>query len=262
MESQIQLRGIRVEEIALRVRKLSKKFGNFYALKKVSLEIPKKSIVLLMGPNGSGKTTLINCVSGVYKPDEGKIWFNGVDITGREPHEIVRLGVGRSFQIPGPFKGLTVAENLLVCSLNHPGERFSTSIIKKAWEREEGKLIEKMFKILDVVGLKDKCNTLAGELSGGQLKLLELARLLMLNVKLMLLDEPIGGVNPVLAHKILSYIQRIRDTFEASFLLVEHRLDIVMKYVDYVYALAEGKVVCEGPPDEIVNRRELYEIYL
>jgi len=246
----------------LKVENLSKNFGAFSVLKNVLLTIPEKTIVLLMGPNGSGKTTLINCISGVYRPDDGKIWFNGTDITGKEQHEIVKLGLGRSFQIPGPFKKLTVGENLLVCSQNHKGENFSTSIFRRTWDKQEKELVEKLYKILQQVDLEHQMNTLAGELSGGQLKLLELGRLLMLDSKLMLLDEPIGGINPVLAHKILSHIQKIRANFGTGFLLVEHRLDIVMQYVDYVYVLAEGNIKCEGSPKEVLNRKELYEIYL
>ncbi len=246
----------------LKVENLSKSFGAFIALKEVSLTIPEKSIVLLIGPNGSGKTTLINCSSGVYKPDTGKIWFRGIDITGEEPHEIVKLGIGRSFQTPGPFKKLTVGENLLVCSQDHKGEYLSTSIFKMIWNEHENALIQKLFKILKVVDIEEQCDLLAGELSGGQLKLLELARLLMLNSKLMLLDEPVGGINPVLAYKILSQIQEIRDHFETSFLVVEHRLDIVMKYVDYVYCLAEGSIVFKGSPKEVLETKELYDIFL
>ncbi|MFX0125543.1 MAG: ABC transporter ATP-binding protein [Candidatus Hodarchaeota archaeon] len=246
----------------LKVENLSKKFGAFNVLKNVLLTIPEKTIVLLMGPNGSGKTTLINCISGVYRPDGGRIWFNGMNITGKELHEIVKLGLGRSFQIPGPFKKLTVGENLLVCGQNQKGENFSTSIFHRIWDKQEKELVEKLYKIIQQVDLEHQINTLAGELSGGQLKLLELGRLLMLDSKLMLLDEPIGGINPVLAHKILSQIQKIRTNFGTSFLLVEHRLDIVMQYVDYVYVLAEGNIKCEGSPKEVLNRKELYEIYL
>jgi branched-chain amino acid transport system ATP-binding protein len=249
-------------QVQLQAENVSKRFGGFWAVRDVTLQVPVTTIALLMGPNGSGKTTLINCISGVYAPDEGSIRFNGIDITGRPPHEIVRMGLGRSFQIPGPFKRLTVAENLLVSSGNHPGEKFSSSPIKRKWKPYEQSLIAKMFRILDVIGLSEKSDTLAGELSGGQLKLLELGRLLMLDVKTMLLDEPIGGVNPVLAHSILSYIRKIRDEFEISFLVVEHRLDIIMKYVDLVYVLAKGNIVCSGSPDEVVKRKELYDVYL
>jgi len=250
------------DEPLLRVINVSKRFGNFFALQNVSIEIPKKSIVLLIGPNGSGKTTLINCVSGVYKPDGGTIIFDGKNITGLPIHEIVRLGLGRSFQIPQPFMRMTVAENLLICGQNNPGERFLLSMSRKNWRDFEKRNLEKMYKVLKTIGLQDKADNLACELSGGQLKLLELGRLLMLNSKMMLLDEPIGGVNPVLAHNIFSHIVSIRNEFGTSFLIIEHRLDIAMKYVDFVYVLSAGNVVASGTPGEIVEMSKLYEVYL
>lgn len=228
----------------------------------MELKVPRATLVLLMGPNGSGKTTLVNCISGVYAPDDGRIWFRNSDITGKMPHEIVRMGLGRSFQIPGPFRMLTVAENLLTCGINHPGEGFLKSPVKANWMDYEGSLVDKMLNVIDVIGLMDRRNTLAGELSGGQLKLLELGRLLMLDVKMALLDEPIGGVNPVLAHSILSQVRKIRDELQVTFLMVEHRLDIVMKYIDYVYVLAKGAILCSGSPEEVMKSREVYDIYL
>ncbi|MEM0052743.1 MAG: ABC transporter ATP-binding protein [Nitrososphaeria archaeon] len=244
------------------VDNVSKRFGSFYALQNIFLTVPEKSIVLLIGPNGSGKTTLINCISGVYKPDGGKILFNEKDITKMQIHDIVRIGLVRSFQVPAPFKKLTVAENLLVCGQNNPGENFLRSLNRRRWRVFERELVERMFKVLKTVGLEDKADTLAGELSGGQLKLLELGRLLMMNPKMMLLDEPIGGVNPVLANKILSHIIDIRNEFGVSFMIVEHRLDIVMKYVDYVYVLSKGNLIASGTPTEIVEKKELYDVYL
>ncbi len=241
---------------------VSKRFGSFYALQNISLTVPEKSIVLLIGPNGSGKTTLINCISGVYKPDDGKIFFNGKDITGMPVHDVVKTGLVRSFQVPAPFKRLNVAENLLVCGQNNPGEGFLGSLNRQRWRFFEKGQVERMFKVLKTIGLEDKVDTLAGELSGGQLKLLELGRLLMMNPRMMLLDEPIGGVNPVLANKILSHIIDIRNEFGTSFMIVEHRLDIVMKYVDYVYVLSKGNLIASGTPTDIVERKELYDVYL
>lgn len=137
-----------------------------------------------------------------------------------------------------------------------------SSLLEKRWRRREDELTQKMLRILKAVDLQDKEDTLAGELSGGQLKLLEIGRLLMLDIKQMLLDEPIGGVNPVLAGRILSQMQKIRDDFKVGFIAVEHRLDIIMKYVDYVYALAEGRMIFQGPPNEVANSKEIYDVYL
>ncbi len=169
------------DEPILKIKNVSKKFGNFYALQNVSLAIPRKAIALLIGPNGSGKTTLINCITGIYIPDEGEIIFDGRNITGLPIHETVKLGLGRSFQIPQPFMRMTVAENLLLCGQNNPGENFLSSINRKNWRDFERRTLERMHKVLRVIGLDDKADNLACELSGGQLKLLELGRLLMLN---------------------------------------------------------------------------------
>jgi len=250
------------DKAVLHLEHVSKRFGGFYAVQDVTLQVPPNRLVLLMGPNGSGKTTLINCISGVYAPDEGRILFSNRDITGRTPHEIVKLGLGRSFQVPGPFKMLTVAENLLVCGEGHPGETFMASPVRKRWLEYEESIVEKALRVLQVIGLEEKRDTLASELSGGQLKLLELGRLLMLDVTMMLLDEPVGGVNPVLAHSILSHIRKIREEFRTGFLMVEHRLDIIMQYVDFVHVLAKGSLLCSGSPDEVLESKELYEIYL
>jgi branched-chain amino acid transport system ATP-binding protein len=244
----------------LRAENVSKKFGGFSALNNVSISIPEKRIDLLIGPNGSGKTTLLNCISGVV-PYSGTVWFDDVCITGRKPWEIVALGVGRTFQIPAPFKNMTVAENLLVCSKHHRGENFWTSAFSRIWGEEERDLTKEVLRILGIVRLDDRRNALANQISGGQLKLLEIARLLMLDCRLLLLDEPIGGVNPVLAHELLSRIQEIRDEFGTTFLLIEHRLDIAMQYADYVHVLSNGELAMSGRPDEVMNS-ELYRVYV
>lgn len=244
----------------LKVEEVSKAFGEFYALNGCSLTIPEKRIDLLIGPNGSGKTTLLNCISGVLGYT-GKIWFNGIHITGKKPWEIVHLGIGRTFQIPAPFKDLTVAENLLVCSKNHKGENISTSIFKTRWEKQEKELVEKSFRILKSIDLESKYNALASQLSGGQLKLLELGRLLMLGCTLLLMDEPISGVNPVLAHRILSQIQKIRDDLGTSFLIIEHRLDIAMQYAEVTHVMSGGRVMLEGSPKEISDS-DFYKVFL
>lgn len=248
--------------VILRISHLSKRFGNMYVLQDVNMDIPFSKIVLLIGPNGSGKTTMINCISGVHIPDSGNIIFNNIDITGKSPHEIVKLGIGRSFQIPLPFKKMSVAENLLISGQNNPGENFLGCFKSNDWKNYEKTLLRKMFNILKIVGLEEKVDSEAEDLSGGQLKLLELARLLMLDVKFIMLDEPLGGVNPFLATEILNYIKKIRDEFKTTFLIVEHRLDIVMDHVDYVYLLSKGTVVAVGTPKDIAKKDVFYETFI
>jgi branched-chain amino acid transport system ATP-binding protein len=218
--------------------------------------------VLLIGPNGSGKTTLINCIAGTYKPDSGTILFNGKNVTGWQPYKLARIGLARTFQIPAPFKKLSVLENLLAASYDHPAMNIRKALFSNFWKEYENSLINRAEKVLRLTGLYDKYDSPANELSGGQLKLLELARLLMLDVKLLLLDEPIGGVNPTLAYTIFESIVKIKSEMKRSFLIIEHRLDIAMKYADYVYALAEGQIICEGLPEKVLKSEELYAIYL
>jgi len=247
--------------IILKIEKLTKKFGSLIALNKVSLEVPYGSIVLLIGPNGSGKTTLLNCISGLYKPNEGRILYKEIDITGKPPYEIAKLGITKTFQIPMNFKNLTVNENLLACYPNHPGEKLLNCFLKRKWIIEENNAIQRTIKVLKILNIDEQCNQIAHNLSGGQLKLLEFGKPLLRDSELFLLDEPVAGINPFLAEEILSYIQKVRNEYRKTFIIVEHRLDLVLKYVDYVYALAEGEIVCEGPPQEIIKNEKLYEAY-
>ncbi len=248
--------------IVLRTENLVKKFGGIVAVDHVSIKVPEKNIVLIIGPNGSGKTTLVNVITGVYRADEGKVYFMDKDITNRPPHEIYRLGIVRTFQIPQPLKKLTVLENLLIAEAYHPGENPLKAIVERAWVKREQELTERAFKILKFLKLDHLWDSEAYKLSGGQLKLLEVGRALMANAKLIVMDEPIAGVNPSLAHEIFQRLREIRDTFNVTFLIIEHRLDIALKYVDYVYAMAQGRVIAEGKPDEVVNNPAVVEAYL
>ena len=249
-------------QIVLHTENLVKKFGGLIAVDHVSINVPEREIVLIIGPNGSGKTTLINIISGIYKADYGRVYYYNKDITNKEPHEIYKLGIVRTFQIPQPLKKLTVIENLLLADAYHPGESFVKAFFIKKWIKKEEELVEKAFKILEFLKLDHLWDKEAYKLSGGQLKLLEIGRALMANAKLIIMDEPIAGVNPVLAHEIFQRIQDLRDKLGITFLLIEHRLDIALKYVDYVYAMAHGKIVAEGQPNEVVNNPKVIEAYL
>ena len=243
----------------LRTENLSKFFFSFKALDQVSLEARRDLITLVIGPNGSGKTTLINTVSGFYKPDGGRVLLEDLEITNRPPHEICRLGVVRTFQIPQPLKSLTVLENLMMADDN-PGEGILNSL-RGAWEEKEDELVEKAFRYLEFLSLDHLWDVESYKLSGGQLKLLEVGRALMRKAKIIIMDEPIAGVNPALAHSILERLVGLKK-MDVSFLLVEHRLDIAMKYVDYIYVMAEGKVIAEGDEEEVIDNPEVMEVYL
>lgn len=226
------------------------------------MSVDEKAVSILIGPNGSGKTTLINVIMGFYQPDSGRVRFNSVDITGWPPHKLYNAGIARTFQIPALFWKLTVLENLLVAEKGNPGEHYSKALIRKLWEKKEEDSIYKAKRILELLGLVQHWNKPAYVLSGGQMKLLEIGRALMSDAKLLLLDEPVSGVNPTLAHDIFAKILKLRDESGISFLIVEHRLDIALKYVDHMNAMALGKLIASGRPDEVVIDPKVVEAYL
>jgi len=246
----------------LKTENVKKKFGGVIALNGVSISVKKRTLTMIIGPNGSGKTTLINVISGIYKPDEGKVEYNGLDITGKPPHEIYKMGIVRTFQIPLLFTNLTVLENLLVAARINEGERFLNAIFKTKWLKREEELVEKAYRILELLSLDHLWNQPVFKLSGGQMKLIEIGRALMSDPRLVLMDEPIAGVNPKLAHEIFDHIVQLKNKLSLSFLIIEHRLDVALQYVNYVYAMHRGKVVAEGNPEEVLENPEVSKAYL
>ena len=251
-----------MESSVLSVREVTKSFGNLRALDSASLDLARNKLGILIGPNGSGKTTLVNVISGFYKPDSGSVLFEGKDITGFSPHRLYGMGMARTFQIPALFWKLTVLENLLVAEKNNPGESFISAIVASLWRGRETEATEKASTILDILGLSRLWNQPAFNLSGGQMKLVEIGRALMSDAKLLLLDEPVSGVNPTLAHEIFSRIVELRDKLGISFLIVEHRLDIALKYVDEIFVMAYGKLIARGVPEVVLKNKSVIEAYL
>ncbi len=247
---------------AIEAKNVSKSFGKLKAVDDVSLGVEEKSVTILIGPNGSGKTSLINCMSGLYKPDSGHVLYRGVDITGMHPPEIYGLGLVRTFQIPALFWRMGVLENVLVAKKDQLGEAFSRSLVKDSWAKQEGEAVEEAFKILEFVDLLEVWDKPANSLSGGQMKLLEVGRALMSGAKTMLLDEPISGVNPTLAHEIFAKLLKLRDDLGATFFIIEHRLDVALRYVDQVVAMAYGKIVAVGKADVVLNDARVIDSYL
>jgi branched-chain amino acid transport system ATP-binding protein len=246
----------------LEVRDVRKSFGNLHALDGVTLEVEEKKVTILIGPNGSGKTTLINAISGFYVPDSGSVLLAGRDITGTRPHKLYALGLARTFQIPALFWKLTVLENLMVAAKGNPGESFMKSLLRRSWHRQESEAAEKGFSILDLLGLQDSWDKQAVNLSGGQMKLLEMGRALMSGARLILLDEPVSGINPTLAHMIFGRILKLRDELGVTFFIVEHRLDIALSYVDHIVAMAFGKVIAAGVPEAVMADKQVIDAYL
>lgn len=234
-------------DILLDVRDLVKRFGGLVAVNEVSFTLERNTVLGLIGINGSGKTTVMNCVNGLYKADGGSIRFDGEELIGRSPHEVTRLGIGRTFQIPRVFRRMTLIDNLLVPLL---GSGLS-----------DAELTEQAEECLAQVNLHGLRQNYAEELSGGQQKLLELARLIMLDPKLILLDEPFAGVNPSLCQLLLERIEGLLEKGK-SFILVSHDLTSIYRLSSHIVVLNEGRKIAEGSVDEVKNNPEVIEAYL
>ncbi len=246
----------------LRVSDVRKSFGRLQAIDGVSFSLAPEKITILIGPNGSGKTTLVNVISGYYKPDEGDVFYRGTKITGWPPHRIYHAGIARTFQIPSLFLKLNVLENVLAAERVNPGESFLRAPFRGMWMKPEENSTEKAARILDLLGLSGLWNKQASTLSGGQMKLLEMGRALMSGAKVLLLDEPISGVNPTLAHEIFAALVRSREEMGVTFLIIEHRLDIALGYVDHAIAMAFGKIIASGTSEEVISDPGVIEAYL
>ena len=247
----------------IRVHNISKHFGGIKAVDKVSLNIKKGSITGLIGPNGAGKSTLFNLIAGLYKPTSGNIYLEGEDITGEDAHHLFHKGLLRTFQIAHPFPTLTVFENLMVVPGNQLGEDIINSWIRRRRIREQEKNLqkkaEKVLQFLDMSHLK---NEKAGRLSGGQKKLLELARTMMVDAKVVLLDEVGAGVNRTLLRQIGEAIARLNSEQGYTFCMIEHDMDFISKLCNPVIVLANGSVLTQGTPKEIKNDMQVIEAYL
>jgi len=246
----------------LSAREVATSFGKLRALDGVTLEVEEGSVTLLIGPNGSGKTTLVNVITGFQKPDSGHIYYREKEITGWSPQRVYKTGIARTFQVPSLFSKLTTLQNLLVADKNNVGESFLRSHFRRLWINHEKESVEKASRILQGLGIAEQANKPVSVLSGGQMKLTELGRALMSDAKLYLLDEPISGVNPTLALEIFSRIVELRKQFGVTFFIIEHRLDIALRYVDYVNVMASGKLIAAGKPTVVVGDPKVIEAYL
>jgi branched-chain amino acid transport system ATP-binding protein len=247
----------------LEIYDLEKSFGGLTAVDGCSLTVGEGSITGLIGPNGAGKTTLFNLITGHYKPDKGKILFQGEAIEGLAPHQIFRKKLYRTFQITREFAQMTVLENLMIMPEHQIGEKiWNTWFRPSAVRREEHGTQTKALEVLEFVELINLKNEYAGSLSGGQKKLLEIARSMMADPKIVLLDEPGAGVNPTLMKKLIDNIKTLRDEKGITFLLIEHDMDLVMNLCDPVIVMSEGKKLAEGTADEIKSNEQVLEAYL
>jgi branched-chain amino acid transport system ATP-binding protein len=245
----------------LTLENVSKHFDLLKAVDNVSLNVPEGQIVGLIGPNGSGKSTLLNVVSGNLEADRGRVFFDGGEITGETPDAIFERGLVRSFQDPSLFFRMTVLDNGLLPVKDQRGEQAMIAPFHRLWRtQEEGNAI-RVEAVLDELQLRGQYERMASELSGGQMKLLELGRSLMGSPKMLLLDEPTAGVAPTLAYRIFEEIERLRREEGITFLIVEHRLEILFDFADSIYVMHFGNVIAQGTPDEIAGNAEVREIY-
>ena len=247
----------------LKVENINKYFGGLKAVNNVSLEVKRGSITGLIGPNGAGKTTLFNTIAGVYSPNSGEIFLEEANITGLKPHELFNLGILRTFQIAHEFSSLTVLENLMMVPNKQLGENliyawFKNDLVRKQEEEIRAKAIE----VIDFLNLSHLTQELAGNLSGGQKKLLELGRTMMVDSKLVLLDEVGAGVNRTLLNEISDAILRLNKEKNYTFFVIEHDMDLIEKICDPVIVMAEGAVLFEGKFAEVKSNEEVIEAYL
>lgn len=251
-----------MEETLLRIRDITKSFGGLHAVDGVSIDVGTESIVGLVGPNGSGKTTLFNVIFGLHRADHGRVYFNNERIDHLAPHQVFAKGMVNAFQLPRLFYQLTTLDNMLLAAREHKGDSFLNSLfLRKGWQRQEEELAGKALEILELLELVHLSLSPAGELSGGQRKLLEIGRALMADPVLLLLDEPAAGVNPALGRKIFEKIEHFRQR-GTSFFVIEHRLEILMEFADWIYVMDKGRIVIDGKPVEVVNNPTFYDVYM
>ena len=247
----------------LQVDGLSKYFGGLAAVSNCTLNIKKGSITGIIGPNGSGKTTLFNLIAGNLKPNQGKVLFNNDDITGVPAYELFSKGILRTFQIAHEFTNLTVLENLMMVPGNQTGEKLMNVLMSsKTIKSEEEEIKNKALEVAEFLNLKHLSNELAGNLSGGQKKLLELGRTMMVDANLVLLDEVGAGVNRTLLKDLGTAILRLNKERGYTFCMIEHDMDFISRMCDPVIVMSEGSVLFEGTSDEVKKNEKVIDSYL
>ena len=247
----------------IKVQNLHKYFGGLHAVDNASLEIKAGSITGLIGPNGAGKTTLFNIIAGVYKPSSGQVFLDDEDITGIPPHDLFKRGLLRTFQIAHEFSSLTVRENLMMVPGNQSGENLIDAWFRpKKVMAEEEEIRAKADEVIDFLQLSHVAEERAGNLSGGQKKLLELGRTMMVDAKIVFLDEVGAGVNRTLLNTIGDAILRLNKERGYTFCMIEHDMEFIGRLCDPVIVMAEGSVLAEGTVDEVKSNEQVIEAYL
>jgi branched-chain amino acid transport system ATP-binding protein len=247
----------------LSLDKVDKIFGGLRALKQVSLEVPEKSIFGLIGPNGAGKTTLFNVITGVYTPDGGSVRFEGRDISGQSPASVANRGIARTFQNIRLFRAMTVEENVMVAGHHlHRSSVLAAMLRTKSHAEDEARLRRRACELLDVMGLLRHAKDVAGSLPYGSQRRLEIARALMLEPKLLLLDEPAAGMNSQEAAELERQIRFLRDEMGLTVVLVEHNMAVVMSVCESVHVVDHGETIAQGPPEHVKQDPAVLAAYL
>ncbi len=248
----------------LEVEGLRKTFGGIVAVDDVSFDVEAGTLTGLIGPNGAGKSTTFNLITGMLEPDAGTVRFNGEEITGLEPHEIANQGLARTFQIARELEEMTVLENMMLAPKGQIGESLWRSVMpitREAVREQETEQLDRVWEVLEFFEIDHLADEYAGNLSGGQRKLLEMARALLTDPDMLLLDEPFAGVNPSLEKRLLEHIHELREE-GYTFLIVEHDMDLIMNNCERVIVMHQGRVLKDGTPAEIKESEEVIEAYL
>ena len=246
----------------LEIRDVGREFGGVHAVESITFEVAPGQATGLIGPNGAGKSTALKLIAGAIPPSHGKIMLDGVDITGWSPQRVARTGLIRTFQHTSEFARLTVLENLLVAAPDQPGDSFLGALRGRRHSRgRQGELLDQAMSLLDDFGLRDHADSYAGELSGGQRRLVEIMRALMARPRILLLDEPMAGVNPTLRLTIEEHLRRLRDQ-GLTMLMVEHELGAVERVCDSVMVMAQGRLLATGSMGELRQNEEVVSAYL
>ena len=249
--------------VALDASGLSKSFGGVRALAGMEMTVTEGLITGLIGPNGAGKSTLFDILSGVLRPDEGRVRLWGEDVTGRAPRHLAARGLTRSFQLSRELTRLSVLENLMIAARGQSGERLAGLFLNPARvAREDRAVFARAIEVMQTVGLADQADALAGALSGGQKKLLDLGRALMAECRIVLLDEPGAGVNATLMNRIVAIIEEMNRARGVTFLIVEHDMDLIARICDPVVVMVEGRRLAEGPFETLRRDPRVLEAYL
>lgn len=245
----------------LKVNQLSRSFGGLKAVDVDHLQVQRGIITAFIGPNGAGKTTFFNLLTGFDEADTGDWQFEGTELSGKAPHSIAQLGMVRTFQLTKSLGKMSVMDNMLLGARNQKGEKLRHSLLRGVWRKQEAQVRTLATELLERFNMGHMANEYAATLSGGQRKLLEMARALMAGPSLILLDEPMAGVNPALVQSLLGHVEALRDE-GVSVLFVEHDMDVIMEISDWIVVLAEGSVIAEGSPDQVSKNPVVIDAYL